>query len=151
MSSVWVRLLGSCFGAGLLPKAPGTWGSLVPVLLFLLIPGFSSLPVLVSVFILVTAAGIWLGYRSEVFSEKDPDWFVLDEVSGQLLPLMVLSSTDLLLAGTSFVLFRFFDISKIWKINRLQSLPGGWGIMLDDLLAGTYTLLLIGALKWILG
>lgn len=142
------RLLGSCFGVGNLPFAPGTWGSLVPVILFLFIPFFSSGAIPFLFFVLITGAGIFIGNLTELYYKKDPEWFVLDEVAGQMIPLLVLSPSDYALAGISFAVFRFFDITKVLKINQLQSLPGGWGIMLDDLLAGIYTLILILGLKW---
>lgn len=143
------RLLGSCLGIGHLPVAPGTWGSLIPVFLFLFIPGFDSHFILFPFFILITVAGILIGNQTELYYKKDPEWFVLDEVAGQMIPLFILSPSDYLLIGISFLLFRFFDITKVLKINQLQMLPGGWGIMMDDLLAGVYTLILLAGLKWI--
>ncbi|MCA0446892.1 MAG: phosphatidylglycerophosphatase A [Bacteroidetes bacterium] len=143
------RLLGSCFGVGNLPVAPGTWGSLIPIFPFILIPGFDSLLILIPIFILITISGILIGSQTELYFKKDPEWFVLDEVAGQMIPLLLLSSSDYLLIGLSFVFFRFFDITKVLKINQLQTLPGGWGIMVDDLAAGLYTLILIAGLKWI--
>ncbi|MBN8705188.1 MAG: phosphatidylglycerophosphatase A [Bacteroidetes bacterium] len=143
------RLTGSFLGVGNLPVAPGTWGSLIPLLFLLFVPGFES-PVIVFPFLLfITVSGIMIGNLTELFYKKDPEWFVLDEVAGQTIPLLLLSSSDYLLIGISFLTFRFFDITKVLKINQLQTLPGGWGIMVDDLAAGLYTLILIAGLKWI--
>ena len=127
-------------GVGYLPLAPGTFGSLVGVGLFLLL---RAKPLVVLVAILaVTLVGIWAATRTEELSDrKDPGKIVVDEVAGQLIalfPLTLFTRWSTLAVIISFILFRFFDIVKPYPANRLQELDGGIGIMFDDLIAGVY-------------
>lgn len=133
-------------GVGYLPLAPGTFGSLVSVGLFLLLARAVTgnalvLIVLVSIAV-VTFAGIWAGSRIEQLSgRKDPGKVVVDEVAGQLIalfPLTLFARWSTAAVIVSFILFRFFDIVKPYPANRLQEVDGGMGIMFDDLLAGVY-------------
>ncbi|HSL53847.1 MAG TPA: phosphatidylglycerophosphatase A [Pyrinomonadaceae bacterium] len=133
-------------GVGYLPLAPGTFGSLVSVGLFLLLARAVTgnalvLIVLVSIAV-VTFAGIWAGSRIEQLSgRKDPGKVVIDEVAGQLIalfPLTLFARWSTAAVIVSFILFRFFDIVKPYPANRLQEVDGGMGIMFDDLLAGVY-------------
>lgn len=127
-------------GVGYLPLAPGTFGSLVGVGLFLLV---AAHPLVIGVVILaVTLAGIWAGTRIEQLSgRKDPGKVVVDEVAGQMIALFPLTLFARWSTGAvilSFILFRFFDIVKPYPANRLQDMDGGMGIMFDDLVAGVY-------------
>jgi len=127
-------------GVGYLPLAPGTFGSLVGVGLFLLL---RAKPLVVLVAILaVTLVGIWAATRTEELSDrKDPGKIVVDEVAGQLIalfPLTLFTRWSTLAVIISFILFRFFDIVKPYPANRLQELNGGAGVMFDDLVAGVY-------------
>lgn len=144
------KFFGSIFGIGFSPFFPGTLGSLFACLVFIFFEPFHH-PVLLSIFtFLLLIAGIWLGNLAEQFDEKDPCWFIVDEWVGQNIPLIILASTDYYFILLSFVMFRIFDISKILKINNLQKYHGGTGIMLDDVLAGIYSLLIVGGVKWLL-
>jgi|SRR5215213_820890 len=133
-------------GVGYLPLAPGTFGSLVGVGIFLLLAGATAGNALIAVVLMtilaVTLAGIWAGTRTEQLSgRKDPGKVVVDEVAGQLIALFPLtlirhwSSAAVIL---SFILFRFFDIVKPYPARRFEALKGGFGIMCDDLVAGVY-------------
>lgn len=147
MSSFKV-LLGTLFGAGNLPKAPGTWGSLATLPLiyfaFWLSPQFGIL-------ILLIGTGLLSLWTSDAAVDKygeDPAQFVMDEAAGQSLvfiatPFIFSTGPDLFLLLTGFLLFRFFDIKKPLGINKLQNLHGKYGILADDLLAGFYSLLLL--------
>jgi phosphatidylglycerophosphatase A len=131
-------------GVGYLPLAPGTFGSLVGVGIFLLLVRANAAnPLVIIVAILaITFAGIWAGSRTEQLSDrKDPGKVVVDEVAGQMIALFPLTLFAQWSTGAvilSFILFRFFDIVKPYPANRLQELNGGIGIMLDDLVAGVY-------------
>ena len=139
-------------GVGYLPLAPGTWGSLVSVGIFLLLARALAGNVLVAVvlgsIVVVTFAGIWAGSRAERLSgRKDPGKVVVDEVAGQLIalfPLTLFAHWSTVAVILSFILFRFFDIVKPYPANRLQELHGGMGIMFDDLVAGVYGAVVIG-------
>ncbi len=91
----------------------------------------------------VTVLGIWAGSRVErVLGKKDPALIVIDEVAGMLLSVLFLPPSVPVLA-TAFVLFRLFDIWKPYPAQESQALTGGMGVMIDDLVAGLYTLILI--------
>jgi len=138
-------------GVGYLPLAPGTWGSLVGVGIFLLLTRViagNALVAMVLVFIIVvTAVGTWAATRTEELSgRKDPGKIVVDEVAGQfiaLFPLTLFSSWSTVAVIVSFILFRFFDIVKPYPANRLQELNGGAGVMFDDLVAGVYAAVIV--------
>ena len=133
-------------GVGYLPLAPGTFGSLVGVGIFLLLVRVNPLVIVVAI-LAVTLAGIWAGSRIEQLSgRKDPGKVVVDEVAGQmvaLFPLTLFAQWSTSAVILSFILFRFFDIVKPYPANRLQDLPGGMGIMFDDLVAGVYSAIVV--------
>ena len=149
-------------GVGYLPLAPGTWGSLVGVGLYLLLEfvslsflwpyaarhGLTFLSIetprmafLLLVILVVTRVGIWAASRAEqLLQRKDPGAVVIDEVAGQLIALL---SVPTFVQGwwgilTAFLLFRVFDIWKPYPARRLEKLESGLGIMSDDVVAGAY-------------
>ena len=131
------------FGAGYLPKAPGTWGSLValPLHFFLrqLAPNHYALA-LTGIFFL---AVITAGQAEKILDRKDPGVVVIDEVIGMLITLIGAPNNPLIwLLG--FALFRFFDIFKPYPIRIIdQRVNDGMGIVLDDVLAGIYSLIVL--------
>ena len=133
-------------GVGYLPLAPGTFGSLVAVGIFLLLarttPPNALVAVVLVAIVVVTFVGTWAATRTEQLSgKKDPGKVVVDEVAGQfiaLFPLTLFTHWSTLAVIVSFILFRFFDIVKPYPANRLQELHGGAGVMFDDLVAGVY-------------
>jgi phosphatidylglycerophosphatase A len=106
--------------------------------------------VLAAILVVFSAACIIDGDRAEArFGEKDPSNVVADETAGQCIPLMALPAAAVstpmhavLICGVAFVSFRIFDIIKPWPAKGLQRVPGGWGILLDDLFAGVYAIVL---------
>ncbi len=139
------------FGLGFLRPAPGTWGSLPPPALALAMlaagaPAWTVNAALAGVAAVFGAACALLGARAERrFGTKDPPQVVADETAGQCVALLALpwrqsGSWNLLLAATALVAFRVFDILKPPPIDALQRISGGWGILLDDVLAGVYAL-----------
>src|SRR6266851_3289738 len=190
--------LATAFGLGYLPKAPGTFGSLLgiavaiaahPVSLLLVIsalffhsglgmgipvfrghpaPALLLVPSLL-ILLVVALVGVWTSSRAATYAgAKDPQHVVIDEVSGMHLTLVLaivplglpthllpaddasvfalysalsLLNWKYLLLG--FILFRVFDIWKPWPVRRLEKLPGGWGIMADDWMAGIYAAILL--------
>jgi phosphatidylglycerophosphatase A len=140
------------FGAGFIPFAPGTWGSIVGLLIaYGVIEVFGSdtlllQNVLIIAGLICAALGVWASNRAEkIFDRKDASQIVIDEVFGQIISFVFIA-TYLTGLGASwrwwmvagFALFRAFDIFKPYPINRLQGLPGGLGVMMDDALAGVY-------------
>ena len=138
-------MLASAFGAGYAPVASGTVGSFVTVVAIWLLP-LTPLRIAVAL-VVVTLIGIWAGSRVErVLGKKDPGIIVIDEVAGMLLSVILLPRTIPVLI-TAFLLFRLFDIWKPFPARESQVLTGGLGVIVDDLIAGFYTLILImGAL-----
>lgn len=138
----WAWLVATFFGAGMLRPGPGTWGSLAAVLswaaLAQAIPAQQRGLAALAATALVTAIGIPAATRfARAVGAKDPQQVVIDEVAGQLLTVALAPvAWKPLLAG--FVLFRAFDILKPWPIRRLEKLPEGTGIVVDDLGAGVY-------------
>ena len=132
---ILVRFYAAGLGTGWFPVAPGTVGSALGVALYWLVRGFPAGWTWL-LWLLVTLLGVGAAHTAPAPGEHDPGWVVIDEISGQWLTLLLAGGVtwSWLLAG--FLLFRLLDIWKPWLIDRVQSLPGGWGIMADDLLAG---------------
>jgi phosphatidylglycerophosphatase A len=136
-------------GAGRSPVAPGTAGSAVALLLLWIVP-FSP-AALVAFLVAVTLAGVWAGGRVErLVGETDPGLVVVDEIAGMTVSVLTLPRTPSVLLA-AFVLFRVFDVVKPFPAGRSQRLPGGLGIMADDLVAGLYALLALHALHAVAG
>jgi phosphatidylglycerophosphatase A len=128
---------------------PGTIGSFLTVLVLWLVP-FTRVS-LGTTLVVVTTAGIWAASRVErALVRKDPGLIVIDEVAGMLLSVLLLPRS-LPVLGTAFLLFRLFDVWKPFPANWSQSLAGGLGVMLDDLIAGLYTLILVMGARALLG
>ncbi len=127
-------------GVGLLPKAPGTWGSLVGVILAVT---FQPSPYgYAFAFFVIICLGYFFYERSKNEFDKDPSFFVLDEICGIFITFaMVGVNWKSFFPG--FLLFRLFDIWKPFPIRRLERVSGFWGIMLDDLLAGVYAAVIL--------
>jgi phosphatidylglycerophosphatase A len=129
--------------------APGTVGSLVTVVAIWLLP-FTTARLAVTLLV-VTLIGIWAGSRVErALGRKDPGLIVIDEVAGMLLSMLLLPRTIAVLA-TAFLVFRLFDIWKPFPARESQALTGGVGVMVDDLIAGLYTLILVMGAHKLLG
>ena len=137
---------------GWLPKIPGTWGSFAAVVIWwFVLLGIGSLAsglVLLGFVIL----SIWSSDRAEVVLGKDARPIVIDEVVGQWIALL-LCPREIGWAALCFFLFRFYDIVKPFPIRISQNLRGGWGIVIDDILAGLYSLatyiLIKNILSWL--
>jgi phosphatidylglycerophosphatase A len=144
--AVWIATV--C-GAGYFPIAPGTMGSAVGVLI---VVALARLPVhaivlqglIVALAALLFAIGVWSATEAEKhFGRTDPGSVVIDEVVGQMLTLLARphGSWKWMLGG--FLLFRLFDIIKPPPARQAERFPGGWGIMLDDVFAGLYGLIVL--------
>ena len=136
--------------AGKSPKAPGTCGSLVAIVLAPFV--FMPLPFWGRVLLLL--AVLWSGTRAssraeELLQKKDPSEVVIDEVLGQWIACLPFAALGFWGYVAAFALFRLFDITKPWPVRNFERLPGGHGIMLDDAVAGVYAALCLGVLRWI--
>ena len=142
--------LATCFKIGHLPIAPGTWGSLAAVIGWWLLLQFLDPLVFIVLIITIFIIGVFAtNIIIDHTGEKDPSRVVIDEVAGQWLGLLMLPDGTVYIAG-AFILFRFLDILKPWPIRQLEQFPKGWGVMLDDMLAGLLTLCLIQGVSWLL-
>jgi phosphatidylglycerophosphatase A len=144
-------------GLGLLKPAPGTWGSLPPPLLALALlwSGAALWVINAAVILLGAAFGIacvrFGSFAEQHYGRKDPGQVVADETAGQCVALLFLPwrpiggegawTWNVTLAAGALFAFRLFDIVKPPPINRMQRTPGGWGILIDDLMAGAWALL----------
>ena len=141
-------LIATFFGVGRIRIAPGTWTSLLVTLIIYFIPAqFFPFALLALVTGVVFIIGIPAAATCEKhFQKKDPHQCVIDEVAGQLLSLWFLPHT-IGFYGAAFLLFRFFDILKPFPIKASERLPHGIGIMLDDMLAGLYSLAILQVIR----
>ena len=135
--------LATCFKIGHLPIAPGTWGSLAAIIGWWLWLQYLDPLVFIVLIIAIFTIGVFATNTIiDHTGEKDPSRVIIDEVAGQWLGLLILPDGMLYIVG-AFVLFRFLDIFKPWPIRQMEQFPKGWGVMLDDTLAGLLTLGLI--------
>ncbi len=130
-------LVGTGFGSGLSPVAPGTAGSLVALAIYLLLPISGDSPWFYLLILIGFPLGIWATGRLVTEEEKDPSRAVWDEFIGLWVTCLLLPKTWPWMAA-AFLCFRALDIFKPWPARRLDALPGGLGIMADDLLVGIY-------------
>ncbi|HEU4552664.1 MAG TPA: phosphatidylglycerophosphatase A [Chitinophaga sp.] len=138
------QLISTSLGIGYVGKGAGTLAAVVAVVCWYMlqageIPDFTMQW---GVTAFITALGVWSGNEVEAIWGKDNQKVVIDEVAGMCISLLLLPlSIPYMAAG--LILFRFFDITKPLYIRRAERLPGGWGVMADDVLAGIYTNLLL--------
>ena len=144
MSKKVANLVATTLGVGYFPLAPGTFAAAASVIVWCILcfniqhPYFWQL-ILVPVFIYV---GVICSEKILLENEKDPSHVVIDEFAGQWISLLFISPSYIsVLIG--FVLFRVFDIAKPFGIRRMEKLNKGWGIMMDDVLAGVYSNLVL--------
>jgi phosphatidylglycerophosphatase A len=157
------RALVTMGGLGAIRPAPGTWGSLPPVVVAAVLIAAGVSPagsagasaayhiILIGIMVAATLACAIHGDAAEAhFDKKDPGNVVADETAGQVLPLLFLPPAAvaspgiaLLTLAYAFVAFRVMDILKPPPARQLQRIPGGWGIVIDDLLAGVYAMVVV--------
>jgi phosphatidylglycerophosphatase A len=144
---LWAKLVATFFGTGLLHPGPGSWGSAATVLLWWLLSTWINPHWQAAATVLLAAVAILVGIpaatqMARATGLKDPQFVVIDEVAGQLITLIAVPvSWKSLLLG--FILFRGFDIVKPPPVRQLEHLPEGIGIVLDDVGAGLYALVIM--------
>jgi phosphatidylglycerophosphatase A len=142
-----IKLLATGFGSGLVSFAPGTIGTLVGVVICLLCLPLTWPLRLLTVLVLL-ALSIYVAQRAEkIYQKKDDQRIVIDEIIGIQITMLPVAITVLNLCA-GFVLFRIFDILKPFPISNLQKLPGGWGVVIDDVAAGIYAGVILLALNY---
>jgi phosphatidylglycerophosphatase A len=169
MNRKLVLFVAQGFGVGRIPFAPGTFGSVLGFGWFAVLLLSGRLWVVFAASALAAVLAVWLcGAAERILGQKDPGSVVLDEIvaipfcfgswvalsvwHGGALPTAVelFSQSNWPLVFFVFAAFRFFDILKPWPVRQSQALPGGWGVVVDDLLAGVYVALgvLVYRLAW---
>jgi phosphatidylglycerophosphatase A len=133
------------FYTGFFPKAPGTAGSIAALTLWYLLEPTQT--VQISLIVATFIIGVYSSGKLETTLGKDASIIVIDEFTGLFISLFLApQSIPVFLCG--FILFRFFDILKPLGINKLQDIKGGFGVMLDDVVAGLYSLICLKALLY---
>jgi len=134
---VLATIFATFFGVGFFPVAPGTAATVAGIALVFLLHSSMGLYLAVTLLMLVIAIPVCT-YMEKVLNQKDPGMLCIDEVVGIMIGLMGLPlSWSVVIVG--FFLFRALDMFKIYPINKFEGLPGGFGIMMDDVMAGLYT------------
>lgn len=143
-----VHLLAFGFGSGVIPKAPGTWGTLVAIPIYVLLQELAVIAYLVVV-VAMSLLGIWLcGRAAKDLGVHDHPGIVWDEIVGYLIT-MIAAPSGWLWWLIGFALFRIFDIIKPWPIGPLdKNVEGGLGIMLDDIVAGVMAMVCVQLLAY---
>jgi phosphatidylglycerophosphatase A len=139
------------FGCGYSPWAPGTVGSAAAIAIAILIERYAGWRPewFAALAAIVSAPAIWAaGETARQAKLKDPQFVVADEVVGQWLALAGARAFNWKSCLAAFLLFRLFDIWKPWPVRQLESLPGGIGIVADDLMAGVYAALVLFLAGW---
>ena len=137
MGNFLVKSLSTFFYIGYLPGIPGTYGSLVGLLIFFLVGKSPVFYCLISFAILISGF-LTCGATERLLRKKDPSCIVIDEVVGMLFSLIFLPA-DIKVVIIAFVIFRILDSLKPYPAGKLQNLKGSLGIMADDLIASLYT------------
>ena len=136
-----IHFLALGFGSGLMPKAPGTFGTLAAIPVYIILSQL-DLWLFISITAVISILGILIcDYTSKALGVHDHSGIVIDEIAGYLITMIAIPfNWKWMLIG--FILFRFFDILKPWPISWLdKQVKGGFGIMIDDILAGLFSLI----------
>jgi len=151
---MFLRRLGvfiaTCAHVGYAPVAPGTFGSAVGLVVYYFVRRQTSTAVELRAIVLILVVGLWSATEAEHhFGGIDPGPVVIDEVIGMLITL-ALHPVNVVGAIIGFFIFRVLDVVKPWPARRLELLPGGFGVVLDDVMAGVYGNLLLWGLVHLL-
>ena len=147
-------LIGTGFGSGFSPVAPGTAGALLAFGVWYALSFLVSASVLlwltVVLALVFTVAGVWAANRLEQAWGEDPSHVVVDEMVGCWITLLAAPAGHLWYGLAAFGLFRLFDIWKPLGIRRMENLPGGIGVMMDDVLSGVYGFIVLIVARWLI-
>lgn len=153
--SLFHIIIATGFGSGFCPVAPGTAGAALATIIWFIISLFISPSALlittVSLIVLFTLVGIWSTNVLETKWGKDPSRVVVDEMVGVWIALLAADAGKWYHILIAFALFRLFDIYKPLGIRKMENLKGGVGVMMDDILAGIYSFILLLGIRWAIG
>lgn len=147
--NLFEKIIGSGLFTGYIPIASGTFGSLIATLIYL-IPGFENLYIIIPSILILFTYGIFVSTKFEKVYGKDPSQCTVDEVVGTWIALIALPKT-ILITLTSFLIWRVLDIIKPFPARDAENLKAGLGIMMDDVISGFYTLIIVHLIVYFFG
>ena len=138
------KYFATLFGIGFISFAPGTLGSLFAILIWYVFIDLFSIFYFIALFLFVLSVSFYLtDIYLDNYKKKDPSEVIVDEFLGQSIPLLFIVNFNIYEVLIAFVTFRFFDIYKIYPINKIEDLKGSYGVILDDIVAGIYSLIIL--------
>lgn len=137
-----ITLIGTTFYTGYIPIAPGTFASILALPFVILLHKSTIIYLLISILVLIIGV-LCANYLAKYYKKKDDQRITIDEFLGILISFILLPKLNWYLIIIGFIVFRAFDILKIFGIRKVESMNGGWGVMFDDLLSGIYTNLIL--------
>ena len=140
----FTKYFATLFGIGFIPLAPGTFGSLFAIFIWYVFIDLFSIFYFIALFLFVLSVSFYLtDIYLDNYKKKDPSEVIVDEFLGQSIPLLFIVNFNIYEVLIAFVTFRFFDIYKIYPINKIEDLKGSYGVILDDIVAGIYSLIIL--------
>ena len=140
----FTKYFATLFGIGFIPLAPGTFGSLFAILIWYVFIDLFSIFYFIALFLFILSVSFYLTeIYLDNYKKKDPSEVIVDEFLGQSIPLLFIVNFNIYEVLIAFVTFRFFDIYKIYPINKIEDLKGSYGVILDDIVAGIYSLIIL--------
>ena len=140
----FTKYFATLFGIGFIPLAPGTFGSLFAILIWYVFIDLFSIFYFIALFLFVLSVSFYLtDIYLDNYKKKDPSEVIVDEYLGKSIPLLFIVNFNIYEVLIAFVTFRFFDIYKIYPINKIEDLRGSYGVILDDIVAGIYSLIIL--------
>ena len=140
----FTKYFATIFGIGFISLAPGTFGSLLAIFIWYVFINLFSIFYFIVLFLFILSVSF---YFTDIYlnnyKKKDPSEVIIDEFLGQSIPLLFIVNFNIYEVLIAFVTFRFFDIYKIYPINKMEDLKGSYGVILDDIVAGIYSLIVL--------
>ena len=138
------KYFATLFGIGFISLAPGTFGSLFTILIWYVFIDLFSIFYFIVLFLFILSVSFYFtDIYLDNYKKKDPSEVIVDEFLGQSIPLLFIVNFNIYEVLIAFVTFRFFDIYKIYPINKMEDLKGSYGVILDDIVAGIYSLIIL--------
>ena len=147
--NLFEKIIGSGLFTGYIPVASGTFGSLIAIVIYW-IPGFEQIHIILPSIVILFIYGVYVSSKFEKVYGKDPSQCTVDELVGTWISLIAIPKS-ILLTRTSFFIWRALDIIKPFPARSSEKLPGGWGIMIDDVISGFYSVILVHLIVYSFG
>ena len=140
----FTKYFATLFGIGFISLAPGTFGSFFAILIWYVFIDLFTIFYFIVLFLFVLSVSFYFtDIYLDNYNKKDPSEVIIDEFLGQSIPLLFIVNFNIYEVLIAFVTFRFFDIYKIYPINKMEDLKGSYGVILDDIVAGIYSLIIL--------